>query len=309
MEFAHIPVMLNECMDALKLSDNGVYIDCTIGGAGHSYELLKRTKNTRLIGIDQDIDALTATKKRLAEFGDRVILVNDNFKNLLEILKNLKIDKVDGILVDLGVSSYQLDTAERGFSHRFDAKLDMRMNQQQSLSAYEVVNSYSVEQLKSLIYNNADEKFAGSIARHIVKAREIAPIQTTGQLKDIILSSVPRYKGHDGSSNVQRTFQAIRIEVNGELSGLTEFIHQAITVLNTYGRLAIISFHSTEDRIVKRAFKDLSTDCICPPDFPICVCSHRALGKVIGKITVATPEELSINRRSTSAKLRVIEKI
>ena len=309
MEFVHIPVMLNECLEGLNLKDNGVFVDGTIGGAGHSFQILNRTKNAKLIGIDRDAEALTVCKQRLQQFGDRVTLVHDNFKNIDQILENLNIDKVDGILVDLGVSSYQLDNAERGFSFRYNSKLDMRMNTQQTLSAYEVVNTYSQEQLKQVIKDYGEEKFASSIARNIVKHREQQPIETTGELKEIILKSVPRYKGKDGSSNVQRTFQAIRIEVNAELTGLTEFIHSAVNRLKQGGRLAILTFHSLEDRIVKHTYRDLCTNCICPPDFPICVCNHKAVGKLVNKYTTATQEELKINSRSTSAKLRVIEKL
>ena len=309
MEFKHIPVMLNECLDGLNLKDNGIFVDGTIGGAGHSSEILRRTKNARLIGIDRDTEALNVCKQRLEEYKDRVTLVHDNFKNIQEILENLNIDKIDGMLVDLGVSSYQLDNAERGFSFRYDAKLDMRMNTEQKLSAYEVVNQYSQTELKQIISDYGEERFASSIARHIVIAREKEPIKTTGQLKDVILKSVPRYKGNDGSSNVQRTFQAIRIEVNAELTGLGEFIKDAMEVLKPQGRLAILTFHSLEDRIVKHTFRDLCTDCVCPPDFPICVCNHRAQGKLVGKMIIASKEETKLNSRSASAKLRVIEKL
>lgn len=309
MEFLHIPVMLNECLSSLNLKDGATYVDCTLGGAGHSIEILQRTNNSKLIGIDRDIDAINSSKKRLSKFENRVTFVHDNFKNIIKILDDLNIDKVDGILVDLGVSSYQLDNEERGFSFRFDSLLDMRMNSEQKFSAYDVVNNYSRDELKRVISEYGEEKFAGSIASHIVRQREIKPIKTTGELKEIILKSVPRYKGNDGSSNVQRTFQAIRIEVNGELDGLNTFLVDAVSKLKSGGRLAVLTFHSLEDRIVKHAFKDLATDCICPPDFPICVCNHKAQVKLIGKMIQATAEELKINRRSSSAKLRVVEKI
>ena len=309
MEFVHVPVMLDECLQSLNLKDDGVFVDCTLGGAGHSIEILQHTKNSRLIGIDRDMDAIKSSKVRLAKFEKRVTFVHDNFKNIKSILENLNIDKVDGILVDLGVSSYQLDNEERGFSFRYNSLLDMRMNAEQQFSAYDVVNNYSREELKRVISEYGEEKFAGSIASHIVKQREITPIKTTGELKEIILKSVPRYKGNDGSSNVQRTFQAIRIEVNGELDGLNNFLIDAVSKLKSGGRLAVLTFHSLEDRIVKHTFKDLATNCICPPDFPICVCNHKAQVKLIGKMTQATAEELKINRRSSSAKLRVVEKI
>lgn len=308
MEFKHIPVMLNECLDGLNLKDGGIYVDGTLGGAGHSTEMLRRSK-IKLIGIDRDTEALKVCKERLKAYKQDVTLVHDNFKNLKNILANLKIDKIDGMLVDLGVSSYQLDNAERGFSFRYDSKLDMRMNQEQKLSAYEVVNEYSQEMLKQVILDYGEERFASSIAKHICKEREKQPITTTGQLKDIILKSVPRYKGNDGSSNVQRTFQAIRIEVNAELTGLAEFINDAMSVLKSKGRLVILTFHSLEDRIVKHTFKDLCTNCICPPDFPICVCNHKAKGKLVGKMITATTDEIKLNSRSASAKLRIIEKL
>ena len=309
MEFKHFPVMLNECIEGLALKDNGTYVDCTIGGAGHSSQILSKTKNAKLVGIDLDQDALDASQKRLEKFASRVTFVHDNFKNLPQILDNLKIDKVDGILVDLGVSSFQLDENQRGFSFRGDAKLDMRMDQTQKLSAYEVVNTYSQDKLKEIIKEFGEEKFASSIARHIVLARNKQTIETTTQLKDIILASVPRYKGNDGTSNVQRTFQAIRIEVNQELNGLSKFLLNATEKLKSGGRLVVISFHSLEDRIVKHTFRELSTGCICPPDFPICVCGHKAQAKIVGKMTTATQQELEQNSRSSSAKLRIIEKI
>ena len=309
MEFKHVPVMLNECLDGLALKNNGIYADGTLGGAGHSLEILKRTKKAKLIGIDRDADALAVCKDRLEEYKSRVTLVHDNFKNIKNILEQLNISEIDGMLVDLGVSSYQLDNADRGFSFRYNAKLDMRMNQEQKLSAYDVVNSYSQEQLKNVIKDYGEEKFAASIARHICQERELKPIETTGELKEIILKSVPRYKGNDGSSNVQRTFQAIRIEVNAELTDLAEFIKDAVSCLKPGGRLVILTFHSLEDRIVKHTYRDLATNCICPPDFPICVCNHKAQGKLIGKHSVATKEEIKLNSRSASAKLRILEKI
>lgn len=309
MEFKHIPVLLEECMNALDLKDNATYVDCTLGGAGHTSQILKRTKNTKVVGIDLDQVALDSSKNRLGQLADRVMFVHDNFKNISKILENLNIDYVDGILVDLGVSSYQLDNGERGFSFNSDAKLDMRMNQQQKLSAYEVVNTYSRDDLKRVIKEYGEERYAPQIANKIEMARKLAPIETTGELKQIILSAVPRFKGSDPISSVQRTFQAIRIEVNGELTELKEFLIDACEHLKVGGRLAVISFHSLEDRIVKQTFKDLSTSCICPPDFPICVCGHKAKAKLIGKFMVATEEEKQQNRRSSSAKLRTIEKI
>ena len=309
MEFSHIPVLKNETIELLNVKNGGVYFDGTLGGAGHSKAIEEKAKIQKLIGVDQDIEALDAAKKNLSEF-DNVVYVNDNFRNIDSILDELNIDEVDGILVDIGVSSYQIDSAERGFSFRHDSKLDMRMSRSNSFSAYELVNSYDEEDLTRVIRDYGEEKFARSIARHIIKARSSKPIETTKELENIILSSVPRCKGQDGRSNVQRTFQAIRIEVNGELDALKEFIDKAVNYLKPGGRLAIISFHSLEDRIVKQKFKELATGCICPPDFPICVCGHKASVKLVTKHPVeATKEELEINPRSAPAKLRVVEKI
>lgn len=309
MEFSHIPVLKNETIELLNVKADGVYFDGTLGGAGHSKAIQEKAQIKKLIGVDQDSEALEAAKKNLSEF-DNVVYVNDNFRNIDSILDELNIDAVDGILVDIGVSSYQIDSAERGFSFRQDARLDMRMSRSNSFSAYELVNEYDEEDLTRVIRDYGEEKFARSIARHIIKSRSSKPIETTKELENIILSSVPRYKGQDGRSNVQRTFQAIRIEVNGELDALKEFIDKAVNYLKPGGRLAIISFHSLEDRIVKQKFKELATGCICPPDFPICVCGHKASVKLITKHPVeATKEELEINPRSAPAKLRVVEKL
>ena len=309
MEFSHIPVLKNETIDLLNIKENGIYVDGTIGGAGHSKAIEEKAKISRLIGIDQDIEALETAQKNLESYSN-VVFVKDNFRNIDDVLTGLNIEAVDGILVDIGVSSYQIDEPERGFSFRHDAKLDMRMSRDNAFSAYELVNTYSEDDLTRVIRDYGEEKFAKSIARHIVKQREIKAIETTKELESVILSSVPRYKGQDGRSNVQRTFQAIRIEVNGELDALREFIDKAVKFLKPGGRLAIISFHSLEDRIVKQKFKDLATGCVCPPDFPICVCGHKATVKLITKHPVeASEEELKINPRSAPAKLRVIEKL
>ena len=309
MEFSHIPVLKNETIELLNVKAGGVYFDGTLGGAGHSKAIQEKAQIKSLIGVDQDSEALEAAKKNLSEF-DNVVYVTDNFRNIDSILDELNVDAVDGILVDIGVSSYQIDSAERGFSFRQDARLDMRMSRANSFSAYELVNEYDEEDLTRVIRDYGEEKFARSIARHIIKSRSSKPIETTKELENIILSSVPRYKGQDGRSNVQRTFQAIRIEVNGELDALKEFIDKAVNYLKPGGRLAIISFHSLEDRIVKQKFKELATGCICPPDFPICVCGHKASVKLITKHPVeATKEELEVNPRSAPAKLRVVEKL
>lgn len=309
MEFSHIPVLKESTIELLNIREGLTYVDGTIGGGGHSKAMLEKANIKLLVGIDQDTEALEAAKKNLESFKN-VKFVNNNFKNIDEVFEELGLDKVDGILVDIGVSSYQIDNGERGFSFKQDAKLDMRMSRANLFSAYELVNTYSEEDLTRVIRDYGEEKFAKSIARHIVKQREQQPIETTKQLEEIILSSVPRYRGQDGRSNVQRTFQAIRIEVNGELDALKEFIDKAVNLLNPNGRLAIISFHSLEDRIVKQKFRELSTGCICPPDFPICVCGHKPVVRLITKHPVeATKEEISYNSRSAPAKLRVVEKI
>ncbi len=310
MEFSHVPVLLREVLEGLNLGNDKIYVDCTIGGAGHSEKILENTKNSMLIGIDQDEDAILASTKRLEKYKSRVKIVRSNFANIKNVLESLNVDKVDGILADLGVSSHQIDTASRGFSFRFDSELDMRMDKSQSLSAKNVVNEYSEEKLKHIFKDFGEEKFASSIARKIVMERKKEPIETTKQLEKIILSAVPRYKGNDGLSNVQRTFQAIRIEVNHELDILENFIRDAESVLNPGGRLVIITFHSLEDRIVKQTFKDLATGCICPSDFPVCVCHRKPKVKIVTNHPItATTEELETNRRSASAKLRVIEKL
>ena len=308
-EFAHILVLKKEKIELLNVRPNGVYFDGTLGGAGHSKAIQEQAKIKKLIGVDQDLEALAFAKQTLAGY-DNVVYVHDNFRNIDSILESVGENELDGILVDIGVSSYQIDAAERGFSFRYDSKLDMRMDTTKPFSAYNLVNEYSEEELTRVIREYGEEKFARSIARHIVKARTSRPIETTKELEDIVLSSVPRYKGQDGKSNVQRTFQAIRIEVNGELDALSEFLEDAVKHLKPGGRLAVISFHSLEDRITKQKFKELATGCICPPDFPICVCGHKPIVKIITKHPVeATHEEIKINSRTSCAKLRVIEKI
>lgn len=307
--FNHFSVLKRETIDLLNVKDGGIYVDGTLGGAGHSKAILDSAKVQRLIGIDQDEEALEFSKEFLKDYSN-VTFVHGNFKDIDSILDSLKISSVDGILVDIGVSSYQIDTAERGFSFRQDARLDMRMDTSKPLSAYEVVNEYTEEKLAEIIRDYGEEKFAKNIARHITKARLSNPIETTKQLEDIVLSAVPRYRGQDGKSNVQRTFQAIRIEVNGELDALSKFLDKAFEYLKPQGRIAVISFHSLEDRIVKQKFKELATGCICPPDFPICVCGHKATIKIITKHPVeANKGELEQNSRSASAKLRVAEKL
>ncbi len=308
-EFVHIPVLKKEVVLGLRPKDGDVFVDATVGAGGHSKLILEAAKNVRLIGIDQDDEALKASKKNLSKF-DNVTLLHGNFRDITEILASQDIHEVDGILADIGVSSHQIDTPDRGFSFRFDAKLDMRMDKNEAVSATDIVNNYGEIELARVIQDYGEERFAKSIARHIVEARKKEPIETTKQLEKIILSSVPRYRGQDGSSNVQRTFQAIRIEVNHELDALRGFLDKAVALLKPGARLAIISFHSLEDREIKQKFKELSTGCICPPDFPICVCGHKASVKLVTKHPIiAGTQELADNPRAASAKLRIVEKI
>ncbi len=309
MEFKHISVLLNEVIESLNIKEDGIYVDCTLGGAGHSSEILKHLSNKgRLIGIDQDTNALEAAKEKLKNY-QNVTYVHDNFYNIDSILKELKIDKVDGILMDLGVSSYQLDTAERGFSYMKDAPLDMRMNREKGFSAYEVVNEYSASELFRIMRDYGEEKFAKRIADFIIRAREIKPIDTTLELVDIIKAAIPA-KFQKGGHPAKKTFQAIRIEVNSELTILDKAVGDSINNLNEKGRISIITFHSLEDRIIKNKFKDLENPCTCPKEFPICICGKNPIVKVITKKPIEpTDEEKEINSRSKSAKLRVAEKI
>ena len=310
MEFKHYSVMLKETVDGLNVKENGIYVDCTLGGAGHSTEILKRLNGTgRLIGIDQDADALKAAKERLKDFNN-VTYIHSNFENIKEILKNEGIDKVDGILADLGVSSYQFDTPERGFSYRFDAPLDMRMNKESELSAYEIVNEYSEDKLFKVIRDYGEEKFAKNIAKHICQRRSEAPIKTTFELNEIIKAAIPAKMREKGGHPSKRTFQAIRIECNRELEVLENTLDDMIECLNDKGRLCIITFHSLEDRAVKNNFKTNENPCICPPNFPVCTCGRKPKGKVITRKPItASEEELEENSRSQSAKLRIFEKI
>lgn len=310
MEFNHVSVLLNECLDALNIKEDGIYVDGTLGGAGHSSEILKRlSENGRLIGVDQDTDALKAAGLRLQNFNN-VTYVHNNFYNIKQILDDLDIEEVDGILMDLGVSSYQLDTGERGFSYMKDAPLDMRMNRENELSAYEVVNTYSEEELYRIIRDYGEEKFAKRVATFIVNAREEKDIETTLELVEIIKNAIPAKARREGPHPAKRTFQAIRIEVNSELSILNRAIEDGVSKLSKGGRMAIITFHSLEDRIVKNKFRDLAVSCRCPKEFPICVCGEKAKVKVISRKAIdPSKEEVEMNPRSRSAKLRVIEKI
>ena len=308
MIFAHKSVLLDECIEALDIKSDGIYVDCTAGGGGHSSEILRRLSGGLLVDIDKDIEALQTCKDRLGE--NNVKYVHSDFKNLSAILDDLQIDKVDGILADLGVSSYQIDNPERGFSYMAkDAPLDMKMDASQKLSAYEVVNSYDERRLYEIIRDYGEEKFAKQIARNIVLERKINEIKTCGQLVDIIDESIPYSVKKKGGHPAKRTFQALRIEVNGELDGLDGFLRQAVERLNSGGRIAVITFHSLEDRIVKHCFNDLATDCVCPPNLPVCVCNHRAQGSLYNKKPILpNARELASNSRSQSAKLRVFIK-
>lgn len=308
INFEHTPVLLNECLDGLNINPNGIYVDGTLGGGGHSEEILKRLTGGKLIAFDKDDDALTSTGKKLSKYGDKIIFIKSDFKKMYDKVKAMGIDGVDGILLDLGVSSYQIDTAERGFSYRFDGRLDMRMDKTQVLSAYEVVNNYSKDELIRILYQYGEESFAKAIVSKVLEARSVKPIETTGELTRLVEMAIPKKFWGKGSV-AKKTFQAIRIEVNGELDGLDKAIDQMIDLLNPNGRLCIITFHSLEDRIVKNACKIRCTDCICDKTLPFCVCNHKADAELVSrKPIVATKEELKNNKRSSSAKLRVLQK-
>ena len=310
MEFNHISVLLNETVDNLNVREGKIYVDGTLGGGGHSYEILKRMNgNGRLIGIDQDAAAIQAAGERLSEFKDAVTIVRDNYCNMKQALNNLGIDKVDGIVLDLGVSSYQLDTIERGFSYREDASLDMRMDQRQLQTAKDIVNQYSEMELYKIIRDYGEDKFAKNIAKHIVRARQEKEIETTLELAEIIKAAIPMKIRATGGHPAKRTFQAIRIELNHELDVLRNTLDDMMELLNEGGRLCIITFHSLEDRIVKNSFRDAENPCVCPPNFPVCVCGNKSKGRVISrKPILPSEEELEFNKRSKSAKLRVFER-
>ena len=311
MEFRHTSVLLRETVDALHVRPDGIYVDGTLGGGGHSSVIAgKLSEGGRLIGIDQDAAAIEAAGKRLGEFGNRVMIIRSNYADMKTRLMETGITSVDGILLDLGVSSYQLDDAERGFTYREeDAPLDMRMDQRQDYTAREVVNTCSVEELTRIIREFGEEKFAGKIARRIEEERKKGPIETTGQLTQIVKDAIPARARATGRHPARRTFQAIRIEVNGELRVLRESLDDMIDLLNPGGRICIITFHSLEDRIVKDAFRRAENPCICPPEFPVCVCGRKPKGRVITKKPILpSEEEMEQNPRSKSAKLRVFEK-
>ena len=311
MEFNHYSVLLNETIEYLNVRPDGIYVDGTLGGGGHAYEVCKKLSDKgRFIGIDQDADAICAAGERLSEFGDLVTIVRSNYCNMKQVLKDLGIDKVDGIVLDLGVSSFQLDTPERGFTYRNeDAPLDMRMDNRQTKTAKDIVNEYSEMELFRIIRDYGEDKFAKNIAKHIVSARQKAPIETTGQLNEIIKAAIPMKMQMTGGHPSKRTYQAIRIELNHELDVLKDTLDEMIDLLSDEGRICIITFHSLEDRIVKTIFKKNENPCTCPSNFPVCVCGNVSKGSVVTrKPVLPSDEELEVNSRSKSAKLRVFER-
>ena len=310
MDFKHVSVLLKETIDGLNINPDGIYVDGTLGGGGHAYEVCKHLSSKgRLIGIDQDSEALEAARERLSEFEDKVTMVRSNYCEIDTILKDLDIDKVDGIVLDLGVSSYQLDNLERGFSYKADAPLDMRMDTRQMITASDVVNNYSENELYRIIRDYGEDRFAKNIAKHIVMARKKKPLTTTGELSEIVKKSIPMKFQAKGGHPAKKTFQAIRIEVNNELKVLKDSIDTMIEHLNLGGRICIITFHSLEDRIVKTKFRENENPCICPPDFPVCVCGKVSKGKVITrKPIIPSEEEIVNNKRAKSSKLRVFER-
>ena len=312
MEFNHYSVLLNETIENLNIKPDGIYVDGTLGGGGHAYQVASRlSEKGRLIGIDQDADAIAAAGERLKEFGDKITIIRSNYANMKEELHRIGVEKVDGIVLDLGVSSFQLDTPERGFTYRDEnAPLDMRMDDRQSLTAKNIVNGYSEMDLYRIIRDYGEDKFAKNIAKHIVQERAKAPIQTTGELTEIIRASIPMKVQVTGGHPAKRTFQAIRIELNKELEVLQNNLDDMIDLLNPGGRICIITFHSLEDRIVKTNFKRNENPCTCPSDFPVCVCGKKSKGKVVTrKPILPSEEELEVNSRSKSAKLRVFERV
>ena len=309
MTFNHKSVLLNEVIESLNIKADGYYVDGTLGGGGHALEVVKRLESGKLIGIDRDSDAIKAATQRLNDYINNVIIIRDNYVNIENILKRENIDKVDGIYIDLGVSSYQLDTAERGFTYRFDAPLDMRMDDRNELKASDIVNDYSESELFHIIRDYGEDRFAKNIAKHIVEYRNKKRIETTFELVDIIKASIPMKIQVTGGHPAKRTFQAIRIELNKELEVLTDSLNVMVDLLKPGGRLSVITFHSLEDRIVKQAFKKAESPCVCPKKFPVCVCGNKSKGRVITrKAILPSEEELEENSRSKSAKLRVFEK-
>ncbi len=310
IEFSHRSVLLAECIEALAIRPDGIYVDGTAGGGGHSVAIASHLESGRLIAIDQDEAAIEAAGKRLAPFGERAVVVRSNFSELERVVHEQGYEQIDGLLLDLGVSSYQLDTAERGFSYSADAPLDMRMDKRKALTAYEVVNTYSEAALKKILYDYGEERFAPSIAAAIVRERARKPIETTSELSELIKRSIPPFAREGGHHPAKRSFQAIRIEVNGELAIIEPTIRTAVSLLRPGGRLAIITFHSLEDRPVKQTMADLARGCTCPKEFPVCVCGRKPVVRVITrKPILPSAKELEENPRSRSAKLRVAEKL
>ena len=310
MEFRHIPVMLGECIDGLDIKPDGVYLDCTLGGGGHSEKIVSQLQGGKLIAVDKDIEAIKSSQARLSEYKDKIIYIHDDFKNVISHLDEMGVEKLDGVLIDLGVSSYQLDNAERGFSYNADAPLDMRMDQGQYLSAKQVVNEYSQEKLADIIWQYGEDKLSRAIAKGIVEYRNKKEIETTGELAKIVEQAYPAKLRCKFGNPCKRTFQAIRIEVNGELKDLGEVIEDLSIRLKTGGRICIITFHSLEDRIVKRAFVQLNKECVCPPHQPICTCGkRREIEIVTKKPLVASDRELEENSRSSCAKLRIATRV
>ena len=311
MEFVHIPVMLDEVIEGLNIKENGIYVDCTVGGGGHSFEIAKRLGSGHLYAFDRDAEAIQKSTKTLAPFSEKVTIIKSNFKDSPSILRSLGVEKIDGFLIDLGVSSHQIDEGERGFSFVHDGPLDMRMDRSDnSLTARDIVNNFSYEDLMKIFYSYGEEEFSKNIAKKIVEQREKKPIETTFELRDIIESSLPKKVVFSRGGASKKVFQALRIYVNGELEGLDKVLEELISLLNAGGRGCVLTFHSLEDRIVKNVFKLYSTDCICPPKTPICICGHKASVKLVNrKPIVASEEEQKRNSRSTSAKLRIVEKL
>ncbi len=309
MEFNHVSVMLNECIEQLNIIKDGIYVDGTLGGGGHSGEICKKLAGGRLIGFDQDSDAINAASRHLADFESKTTFVHDNFCNIKSQLQQLNVEAVNGVLLDLGVSSFQLDEPSRGFSYMHDSKLDMRMDVRKSKSAYSIVNTYDEKTLTTLIQDFGEERWAKRIAQFIVAERKEKPIETTFELVSVIKKAIPKEVRKDGAHPAKRTFQAIRIEVNEELNILKQAIFDICDMLETNGRIAIITFHSLEDRIVKNAFRELEDPCACPREFPMCMCGKKSKGKVITRKPILPSEnEVELNHRSRSAKLRVFEK-
>lgn len=310
IQFSHVSVLLPESIESLAVHPDGLYVDCTLGGGGHALEIVKRLRSGKLVAIDRDSDALKAAAKRLSAYRDRIIYVHNNFSELDCILDELHIEKVDGILMDLGVSSYQLDQAERGFSYMQEARLDMRMDREATLQAYDVVNTYSEEELRRILYEYGEEKFARNIAANIVRQRAVKPIETTVELAELIKASLPKTAREGGHHPAKRSFQAIRIEVNSELSSVASAIDAAVRRLNAGGRLVVITFHSLEDRLVKQKFAAWAAGCTCPREFPVCVCGKKPEIRVIyKKPVIPDADELASNSRARSAKLRAAEKL